>query len=98
MSWSFSVPVGPAGASEFRERAEAVAETYMTSYTASDEEKAAMRESIQESIDVAVSLLPMVQPDLGGQAGAFLSGHANPGHRPRSGYSNDTITVTVNQA
>jgi hypothetical protein len=28
----------------------------------------------------------------------YLSGHANESHEPRSGWSNDTVTVTVSQA
>jgi hypothetical protein len=26
-----------------------------------------------------------------------LSGHANPGHEPRSGWASDTVTVTISQ-
>jgi hypothetical protein len=28
----------------------------------------------------------------------FLAGHANPGHEPRDGWSNDTVTVSISQA
>ena len=34
----------------------------------------------------------------GGSFTATLSGHANPEHKPRSGWANDMITVMINQA
>jgi hypothetical protein len=98
MSWSFSVPAGPAGAEDFRARCETARDTALASYSASEEEKAAMLESINASIEVAVqTLLPIAQPDLGGQVSASFNGDANPGHKPRAGYANDCIGVNIYQ-
>jgi hypothetical protein len=33
-----------------------------------------------------------------GNVNLSLSGHANPGHKPRSGYANDAVTVAVTSA
>lgn len=56
-----------------------------------------------EQIDAAVATAKAIVAGgtIGGEGKLFfvsLSGHANPGHEPRSGWSNDCITVSVSQA
>ena len=93
MSWNFFVAAAPA--SDFVARAQTAGEAAMATYSASEEEKDAMREQIEAAIIQAAGLLNVVQPDVDGWVSASLAGHANPGHRKREGYANDYVQVAV---
>lgn len=56
----------------------------------------------KEQVDLALKTANAViaHAAIGGREKDYavsLSGHANPGHAPTSGYANDCITVTVSQ-
>lgn len=58
---------------------------------------APMDEQFEAALNVArVLLLRKVVGD--GNVNVTLSGHANPSHRPRRGWANDAVTVTVTSA
>ncbi len=93
MSWSiYLTDIDPATLEE------AAAKEY-TDFTGRyhdmDEVFPAMEEQFKTAVDAARSLLPTVGE---GNVNVTLSGHANPGHRPRAGYANDLVTVSVSSA
>ncbi len=90
MSWSFSVPAGPA--SEFAERAAQAADDCRASLNAPLAE-------VVDDIDTAVAVADELASALTGTGDApvvaNLSGNANQGRTPPPGWSPDTITVSV---
>lgn len=48
-----------------------------------------------QQIDAAIAAVAELIPAVGGAARVYLSGHANPGHKDREGYSPETITVNL---
>lgn len=62
-----------------------------------DEQRSVNAEQFEAGLHAAQSIL--ASGAVGdGPAHVTLSGHANQGHRPRDGWANDTITVSVSQA
>jgi hypothetical protein len=95
MSYSFSVPIGPA--EDLRERAERAAEGCKASLAANWVDEA--DDDIAAAIDAAVRL---AQSLAGGDGlvhvGATISGHANAGRTVPQGWSNDSVYVSVARA
>lgn len=101
MSWTLSV--GPISPGELRSTVEAAVAATETGerpegvpvLSVGPELTAEVREQVECAIQAAQHLLAGI-----GAAGAVtvnLSGHANPGHEPDPAWSNDHISVSVNQ-
>ena len=88
MSWSLSV--GPVDPSELRAAVEAKLEEYLASVPSIDTPE--MREQANAALDCAEALAGVVGD---GPVSVGLHGHANPGHEITPGWSNDTVTVSV---
>lgn len=56
--------------------------------------EAEQREQFDAALDAAKALAGVVGRP-GDPVIVTLNGHANPGHSPRDGWSNETITITV---
>jgi len=71
-------------------------EEFKSRYTDAAEAVSAMDEQFDAALAAASSGLCNIVGD--GNINVTLSGHANPGHRPRAGYANDLVTVSVSSA
>jgi hypothetical protein len=99
MSWFFSVP--PTAAGDFADALNAAAQTQINAvedWHGVTEQEATI-EQIHAAVAAAKSLAAsgVIGPP-SRRFGATLSGHANPGHGPRGGFANDTVTVSIYQA
>ncbi len=95
MSWSVQLAdVDPMTVEEAtRERYAA----FKANYSDHAEVYQAMDEQFEAALNAARVLL--VRGTVGGgNVNVTLSGHANPGHKPRQGWANDTVTVSVSSA
>jgi hypothetical protein len=97
MSYSFSVPVGPA--EELRERAEQTAADYKAGAVKGGYWVEEADDDIAAAIDAAEQLTHSM---FGGSSGTYvavtISGHANAGRSVQQGLSNDSVTVSVARA
>jgi hypothetical protein len=95
MSWSVQLTdVDPVVVEEAaRERYAA----FKASYSDHAEVYQAMDEQFEAALNAARILL--VRGTVGGgHVNVSLSGHANPGHKPRQGWANDYVMATVSSA
>ena len=70
---------------------------FKANYHDTDEVFEGMDEQFEAALDMArIALLRGIVGE--GLVNVSLSGHANPGHKPRRGWSNDTVTVNVTSA
>jgi len=93
MSWSISIEVGSKDVTEILVASQAKAEEFFASYTGEGIEE--MREQVAAAAGAAAALLDVV-----GTKGPWrvnLYGHANPGHRTKAGWTNDTTNVQVQE-
>ncbi len=88
MSWSVSVPPGPLD--EFETRA-AVAKVAVPDQFELQEAKDAYKAAVRAASDLAGGLGVGPEDHISVQ----LSGHANPDHKPKEGWSPDTVYVSV---
>src|SRR5260221_14601835 len=92
MSWTVSIPAGPRN--DFADRVDAL-------QLPANGDEAPSQEAINQ-LDAAREALKAIA-DSGAvgntlkHLGGYASGHANPGHEPLAGWSNDTISVSVTQ-
>lgn len=95
MSWG---PVTAVDTSDAIEGAlEAAAEAYKSNLAAQDYVlDDAANEAIAAGIAAAVSCVSAVAP--GQEVSVTLGGHANPGHVPVSGWSNDFLQITISNS
>ena len=95
MSYSFSIPAGPADG--LRDRAERAAEGAKASLAAHWVDEA--DGDIAAAIDAAVDLADQLTGGDGSQhVGVTISGHANADRTPPQGWSNDSVYVSVARA
>lgn len=67
-----------------------------TAYKANYHDDGSVFGAMDEQFDAALGAAKALLPTVGeGLVNVILSGHANPGHRPRQGWANDTVHVTV---
>lgn len=93
MSWSLSVP--KTGVADFAATAAKACDDYRAGLAENDYQlDPAAVEAMTKAAEVAKAIV-----DSGivgtGTVTASLSGHANPGHQPTSGWANDFVTVSV---
>jgi hypothetical protein len=107
MSWSLNVgTVRPATAEAVRKAAEhtladlrAKGPSYAAQFDQAD-----TRQEVADQIEAGLGAAAVLLGGLGGddeipeEVTVSLYGHANPGHQPRPGWANETITVTVTTA
>jgi hypothetical protein len=89
MSWSFAVPAAPA--EHFEANAADAQQHHLAANPTLIVEAA---QQIDEVIEAAVALVKSGAVG-DGTVQATLTGHANPGHRPAAGWSNDSITIAL---
>jgi len=98
MSWNISLTdidpldLGPAGIEESATRAYA---DFKAGYSDGNAVFSAMDEQFGAALE---SLRPLLGVVGEGRVNVALSGHANPGHKPRQGWGNDMVHVTVTSA
>jgi len=68
-------------------------ENFKRGYVDADEAYAAMDEQFDAALAAASSGMARVVGE--GNINVTLSGHANPGHKPREGWANDYVSVHV---
>jgi nicotinamide mononucleotide (NMN) deamidase PncC len=93
MSWSFAVTL--TDARDVYLVVERAAEEYFKSRT--EEGVTEMVEQAQECAAAVESIVSTGLVGLEGPWRANLSGHANPGHKRREGWGNDSISISVMQ-
>ena len=94
MSWTVPCPSSTAESIEASAR-NAYAQ-YRSTYNPAGDELAAMDEQFEAALAAAHGIL--ASGAVGeGACMVTMSGHANPGHLPRKGWSNDAITVAIVQ-
>jgi hypothetical protein len=54
-------------------------------------------EQFEAAVRGVEGALTVVQPDLDRPVTVSASGHANPGHKPAQGWSNDTFSLSIYQ-
>jgi hypothetical protein len=94
MSWSFQV--SPVPVDEFEEAIDAARSAAQSNIEASNADGAD-----QADAAVAAAKHIVASGTVGGEGvkvAATLSGHGNPGHAPKAGWSNDSVSVNVYQA
>lgn len=96
MSWSFGV--GKTPVAEFDAAIDAAAQDYKQALAESDWQPTAEATAAVEQAVAAAKAIVASGVVGSGTVTANLSGHANPGHAPASGYANDCVTVSVNCA
>ena len=94
MSWSLSTEV-ITDVNEVRDTVEAAGDAFLAINSDTDAAKRAMRDQILQAADCAQHLVPVVG---GPPVRVTANGHANPDHKPRSGWADDSVTITVSQA
>jgi len=92
VSWSVSVAPVPRG--EFESAVDAAAEDWSNM---NQHAEAEAKEQVDKAVELVKALADAVSDTVDRKIGATLSGHANPGHEPRDGYADDSITVNVYQ-
>jgi hypothetical protein len=96
MSFSFSIPAGPIA--DFDAAAAAAQATYESTLAGSDIGLAsAAKESVTAAVAAANAIIASGVVGTG-TVSATISGHANPGHAPTSGWANDCVTVYISCA
>jgi len=92
MSFSVSIPIGPV--EDFEKTLQAEVERYarVTSENSDSELLDESKESLAQAVKAATEIVKSGVVGTGKVAGA-ISGHANPGHKPRAGWSNDSLTI-----
>ena len=96
MSWH--ITVGPCARGEFEAVAREAFMRFLDSYSAGAPEREATAAQFEAGLTAVAALVPAVQPDPEGFMGGTMSGHANPDHQPRLGWSLDTVTLSLYQA
>jgi len=93
MSWSFAIP---APADDFDTAAAKALTDYHEGLAAAD---VTLEDEAKQQIDTAVAAAKVLVESgaVGAHVGVSLSGHANPEHKPKQGWANDTIAVSVYQ-
>jgi hypothetical protein len=95
MSWTVQLTdLDPGNVEEAAERAYA---DFKARYSDADEVFPAMDEQF-DAAQIAARALLQGKVVGEGNINVSLSGHANPGHKPRQGWSNDMVTVSVTSA
>lgn len=95
MSYSISVPPGPV--ETFLERFDETAARTIDGLA--DEFKDSSREAIaaaRVALGALIESSAVVLP--GQQCNGYASGHANPGHEPKEGWSDDHCSISLQQA
>lgn len=94
MSWNVNLTdIDPADLGKLAHDAYA---EFKARYSDEDAVFPAMDEQFDAALAAASSGMTRVVGD--GNINVTLSGHANPGHRPRQGFANDLVTVSVTSA
>jgi hypothetical protein len=70
---------------------------FKTRYSDEDAVFPAMDEQFDAAMEATRALVKHAVVGAG-NVNVTLSGHANPGHRPRKGWANDQVTVSVSSA
>lgn len=92
MSYSLSVPT-PIDKDQLVDQVNVALEEYCAAYPGQDTPQ--MRDHVEAAIEAAAALAEVVGE---GPITVAISGHANQGHRPLAGWSNDFVHVTVSSA
>lgn len=95
MSWNVHLPDVDPVAVEAAAREEYL--TFKARYHDAAEVFGAMDEQFEAALNAARVLL-LREVTGAGTVHVTLAGHANPGHKPRAGWANDSVTVTVTSA
>ncbi len=96
MSWSLSLPSVDRAVA--RKAVTTAYDLYRAGVSAEPETLTAMDEQVSAAIDAVEALLSSGVVGTEGDVHLTLSGHANPGHKPREGYANDFLAVNVASA
>lgn len=92
MSYSLSIPTA-IEKDQLEDQVNVALEEYCAAYPGQDTPQ--MRDHIEAAIEAATQLAEVVGE---GPITVTISGHANQGHRPIAGWSNDFVQLTVSSA
>lgn len=97
MSWSLSTPIVPASELEAE-----VNGLEIPDYFGKDDEQQAMKAAMVEQLEAAkVAVVGLFRSGSVGDDTYYykvsMSGHANPHHQTKPGWSNDFVTISISQ-